>query len=362
VECSRCGGPADLTIPLFDSRSYNCIDVPACRDCYENYHVRIRRGRIVWSRAGRTTFYPPLILLVGSRRAAKLMSRILDRLISSRLVRLLISTAPYFLLSAAALAAATVAYTTLWYVSNSEGLERVRTFYRSNPLVGTGVVGLDPSFPILETILALAVAMTIHEAAHAAVLRMHGYDVRRVGIILLGPIPLGAFVEPPGNVEYRMPRRQLLQLAGAGITANILVGLASLGAVLLILMGVVPQSPEALAAAARVLENPGILLVPPALLSAAGVASPMTPPEGWYTHTLLGPNYTLPLGIAQYMFIINAFLGVLNALPARPFDGGLIVQALLGDRLGIRRTHALSTTLAIAFLASILLTAVLARI
>jgi membrane-associated protease RseP (regulator of RpoE activity) len=62
------------------------------------------------------------------------------------------------------------------------------------------------------------------------------------------------------------------------------------------------------------------------------------------------------------MFIINAFLGVLNALPARPFDGGLIVQALLGDRLGIRRTHALSTTLAIAFLASILLTAVLARI
>jgi Zn-dependent protease len=362
VECGRCGRPAELTIPILDARSYTCIDVPACRECYENYSPRIRRGRVEWRRTGAVMLSPPPFILLGSRRAAALLCRVLDRLLSSRIVRALVSSAPYFLLSASALAAGTIIYTTLWYASDAAGVERVRAFYRSNPLVGVGIAGLDPSFPILEALLALALAAAIHEASHAAVLRMHGYDVRRVGLILLGPLPVGAFIEPPGNVEYRMSRRQLLQLAGAGITANILAGLASLGAVFLILMGVVPQSPEALAAAARLLEDPGILLVPPALLSMLGVATPMSAPKGWYTHVVLGPHYALPLSIAQHIFIINVFLGIINALPARPFDGGLILQALLGERLGLKKTYMLSTTLAAAFMASILIVVAVARI
>ncbi len=361
MECGRCGSRAELTIPLLDGRSYRCIDVPACRRCYEQYTPRVRRGRVEWRRARTVSLHPPLIV-VGSRRAAQALSRLLDRLLRSRVVRALISSAPYFLLSAAAAAAAATIYAALWYLSNGPGVERVRELYRSNPLVGTGVVGLDPALPLLEVALALAVAVTVHEAAHAAVLRMYGYDVRRVGLVLLGPLLVGAFVEPPGNVEYRMSRRQLLQLAGSGIAANILVGLASLGAMLLILMGVVPQSPEALAAAARVLESPLILLVPPALLSLAGVATPMSAPEGWYTHAVLGPHYALPLSIAQHMFILNVALGVLNALPARPFDGGFIFQALLGERLGLRRTYIFSTALTAAFMALLVIVAAAARI
>ncbi len=361
MDCGRCGSPAELTIPLFDRRSYRCVEVPVCRACYEGYSPRIGKRGLEWRRSRAVSLHPPLLIL-SSRRAALLLSRVIDRALHSTIVRALISSAPYVLLAASAAAACLIAYTTIWYLTAGEDVGRVRAFYRSNPLAGTGVVGLDPALPLLEVAIALMVAMTIHEAAHAAVLRMYGHDVRRVGLILLGPIPVGAFVEPPGNLEYRMPGRQLLQLAGAGIAANLLLALASLGAVLTILAGVEPLTPEALAAAARVLESPWILIVPPALLSIAGVATPMSAPEGWYTHAILGPQYALPLSIAQHMFILNLMIGVLNALPAKPFDGGFVIQALLGERLGLRRADMLSTTLTATFMASILLVVVVARV
>jgi hypothetical protein len=78
----------------------------------------------------------------------------------------------------------------------AESVLRMRTFYMQHPLAGIGVVWIDPLLPLAETLITLFPAVTLHELAHAFILRVYGYEIRKVGVFFLGPIPAGAFVEP----------------------------------------------------------------------------------------------------------------------------------------------------------------------
>lgn len=71
--------------------------------------------------------------------------------------------------------------------------------------------------------IALFFAVMIHELTHAFVPRMYCYDIKRVGVFFLGPIPAGAFVESSGNVERKTRSREALELAGAGIYTDLII-------------------------------------------------------------------------------------------------------------------------------------------
>jgi len=105
----------------------------------------------------------------------------------------------------------------------AEAVLRMRAFYMRHPLAGIGVVWIDPLLPLAETLITLFLAVTLHMLAHAYILMMYGYDIRKVGVFFMGPIPAGAFVEPPGNVERKTRPREALGLAGAGIYANLII-------------------------------------------------------------------------------------------------------------------------------------------
>jgi len=352
--CLRCGQPATVLYTLYDPRSGTAQDVPLCEACYSSHAPKLRRGEIVFRKTRWISFYPPF-LLIGSRGAAKATSRALDRMVRSRLLKTLVRAAPYLLLALAAVTSAVIIYSAVWQLMNPDVVQRMRDFYRQHPLVGTGIVGVDPVLPLIESLMALAIGVTLHELAHAFVLRMYGYDVRRVGLIMLGPFPMGAFVEPPGNVERRMTKRQALELAGAGIMANVLVAGIALAGYLWLLTGLQPQNPDALALLLRYWDRPVLLLMPPLLLSALGVPSITTAPEGWFLHSWLGTGYVWPMSVLHHVFLINFWLGALNAMPLRPLDGGYVVPALVPGRAEQYLSMALTLLLALVMLAPVML-------
>ena len=67
--------------------------------------------------------------------------------------------------------------------------------------------GINPIIPFWWPAIAFVGALVIHEFAHALQARAHGMRVRSVGLLMLGPFPAGAFVEPEFEELTKTPRR-----------------------------------------------------------------------------------------------------------------------------------------------------------
>jgi Zn-dependent protease len=353
--CLKCGSPATKTYTLYDPKADVHQDVPLCEACYSSFTPVLKKGKLVWKRSSLVTYYPPFFFAVGSRRAAEAASRFLDRLVGIRLFRKLIKAIPYVLIALSIIGSGFLIYSLVWQATNAEVLQRTRSFYRQHPLAGMGVVGIDPLLPLAETLIALFFAVTLHELAHAFVLRMYGYEIRKVGVFFMGPIPAGAFVEPPGSVERKMRPREALELAGAGIYTNLIIAGIALAGYFWLLSGLRPQNPEALTLLIRAWNNPAYLFVPPLMLSMLNVPSPTYPPEGWFVHSWLETSFAFPMSVLHYAFFLNFWLAVFNSLPIRPLDGGYIVPALVRGRTGYMLSMIITTVLLIVLLIPLIL-------
>jgi Zn-dependent protease len=353
--CLKCGSPATKTYTLYDPNADVQQDVPLCESCYSSYTPVLKKGKLVWKRSGLVTYYPPFFFAIGSRRAAEAASRFLDRLVGIRLFRKLIKAIPYVLVALSVIGSGFLIYSLVWQMANAEVLQRTRPFYRQHPLAGIGVVGIDPLLPLAETLIALFFAVTLHELAHAFILRVYGYEIRKVGVFFMGPIPAGAFVEPPGSVERKMRPREALELVGAGIYTNLIIAGIALAVYLWLLSGLRPQNPEALTLLTRAWNNPVYLFVPPLMFSMLNVPSPTYPPEGWFVHSWLGTSFAFPMSVLHHAFFLNFWLAVMNSLPIRPLDGGYIVPALVRGRTGYRLSMIITTVLLIVLLIPVVL-------
>ena len=334
--CQRCNRPAAKEFTVYNPFRYSYLDVRVCEDCYSNYIPTVKKsGEIVWKRTKPFKTYV-LFTVLGSRRAAAKLSELLDRVVGSWLVRLYVRLSAYAVVALLIAAVTILVNSTRWYILNqgTEAFERVRNVYRGSPFTSTGLLGIDPVFPLLEAAVAFILACTLHELGHALFLRFYGYDVRRVGLFFIGPFPLGAFVESPGSIEGRTGWRQALELAGSGVLMNVLLGLAGLTMLHVMMAGIVPLTPEAAGQLSVYKTNLNLQLAPPLLLSALGLNTPMYAPPGWYTHALLGDAYILPMRFAGYMASINLLAALFNSLPIRGLDGGLAFRSLLRSRMG----------------------------
>ncbi|MDP6869934.1 MAG: site-2 protease family protein [Candidatus Poseidoniaceae archaeon] len=94
------------------------------------------------------------------------------------------------------------------------------------------IPGLNPMIPLGWGTVAFVVCLVIHEFGHGIQARAHGMRVRNFGLLLLGPIPLGAFAEPEHSEIIESPRRERQRMFAAGPATNIFAAL-----LLMILMG-----------------------------------------------------------------------------------------------------------------------------
>ena len=84
------------------------------------------------------------------------------------------------------------------------------------------IPGVTSFVPFWWPVLALIFALVIHEYSHGIQARAHGMRVRSFGLLLAGPIPIGAFAEPQHHEMVRAPLRERMRLYAAGPSINII--------------------------------------------------------------------------------------------------------------------------------------------
>jgi len=89
---------------------------------------------------------------------------------------------------------------------------------------GPGAAPILPgiNLPLVEGILALAVLLFVHESAHAVLARVEKIRLKNAGIVFLGILPFGAFVEPDEKQLKRVKTEKQDRVLVAGSTANLL--------------------------------------------------------------------------------------------------------------------------------------------
>ena len=84
------------------------------------------------------------------------------------------------------------------------------------------IPGVNSFVPFWWPVLALVFALVIHEYSHGIQARAHGMRVSSFGLLLAGPVPIGAFAEPQMHEMIRAPRRERMRLYAAGPSINII--------------------------------------------------------------------------------------------------------------------------------------------
>lgn len=102
------------------------------------------------------------------------------------------------------------------------------------------IPGVNDFIPFTFAVwLGLLVTMGVHEFGHAILCRVEGIRVKSMGV-LMAVIPIGAFVEPDEDDQEKTKGLAKMRMFGAGITNNILLGLACFALVVFLLGFAVP--------------------------------------------------------------------------------------------------------------------------
>lgn len=94
------------------------------------------------------------------------------------------------------------------------------------------IPGFNPILPLSYGVVALVVAMVVHELGHGIQARVNGMRVDSSGL-LYGVVPLGAFVEPNEEDLRKADRKAQIDVYAAGITVNTIVAVLSIVLMLL---------------------------------------------------------------------------------------------------------------------------------
>jgi len=93
-----------------------------------------------------------------------------------------------------------------------------------SPRLMLGIPGINPIIPIGYGIIALAIAIVIHEFSHGILARFEKIKVKTLGLIFL-IVPLGAFVEPDEEHLNKVKRAKRARVFAAGPTSNIVLAI-----------------------------------------------------------------------------------------------------------------------------------------
>ena len=105
------------------------------------------------------------------------------------------------------------------------------------------IPGVTSFVPFWWPVIALIFALVIHEYSHGIQARAHGMHVRSFGLLLAGPIPIGAFAEPQQHEMERAPLRERMRLYAAGPSINIIATYLTLLLLSAASTGLVASSP-----------------------------------------------------------------------------------------------------------------------
>lgn len=186
----------------------------------------------------------------------------------------------------------------------------------NDPVNTIAIPGVNEFMPLASTpyiVLGLVVATVVHEGGHALACRAEGVPVEEWGVALLaGVVPLAGYVLPDDALDAA-PARTRMRVFALGVQHNLVVT-ALAGAVLVSSLTASPM--------AAFLTYFGWAATGGTAPTAAAVAA-------------LGPL----TNACFWLVLLNANVGLLNALPIGPLDGGRVLAESI-DAAGERVDYA----------------------
>ncbi len=85
-----------------------------------------------------------------------------------------------------------------------------------------GVAPIIPGFqiPLVAGVIAFALCLIIHEMSHGVLSRIYKVKLKSVGLLMVGIIPMGGFVEPDDKGVNKLNDMQQTKMYAAGIASN----------------------------------------------------------------------------------------------------------------------------------------------
>ncbi len=105
-------------------------------------------------------------------------------------------------------------------ISVSGGRPQPSLLTQSLPGVAPIIPGID--IPLVAGIIALALLLVVHETSHGLLARRAKVRLKSIGLLVMGVIPVGAFVEPDDRQVARLSGEKQTKIFSAGISANFL--------------------------------------------------------------------------------------------------------------------------------------------
>ncbi len=93
-----------------------------------------------------------------------------------------------------------------------------------SPLTAIGIPGINPIIPVTYGIVAIVVAVVIHEFSHGIVALRNKINVKSIGALFF-IIPIGAFVEPDEKELEESDKKIRMRVFSAGPSSNIVVSI-----------------------------------------------------------------------------------------------------------------------------------------
>jgi membrane-associated protease RseP (regulator of RpoE activity) len=123
------------------------------------------------------------------------------------------------------------------------------------------IPGID--LPLAAGVLALALMLIVHEFSHGILARNAKVKLKSIGLVILGVIPMGAFVEPEEKEVVKLDSMKQTKIFAAGISANFVAMLVFFVFVVLLFYYVLPYiTHDAVVVAATIPGFPANGIVP----------------------------------------------------------------------------------------------------
>jgi len=97
-----------------------------------------------------------------------------------------------------------------------------------SPELILGIPGVNPVIPLGYGVLALVIAIVVHELSHGILTRLAGLKIISLGLLFL-VFPIGAFVEPDEKELQATTRTKRSKVYAVGPASNIILALVVLG-------------------------------------------------------------------------------------------------------------------------------------
>jgi membrane-associated protease RseP (regulator of RpoE activity) len=243
--------------------------------------------------------------------------------------------------------------------STAPGVSPIIPWIGSTGELGFIIPGLGIFIPLGYGVLSLILLLVVHEFAHGILARVHGLELKSTGLLTLGALPIGAFVEPDEEKFAKSEGIVKMRVLSMGSFANLVLAIGSFALLSFLLLPggswVVASSnvtgiPNGtivtglddmnLSVAEKInltaLKNKstvnlttsaGIFVLKPTELSGLKIKYR---PDYRYDYSLFGASLADVLTTSLFwIFFFNLNIALVNLLPIVPFDGGKMVIELL---------------------------------